>query len=140
MYDALKTAIKHDGSKASLSEFSNFGLLQMTRQRVGLSLLHTLTNKCKICYGLGRTPSADTVITNVENWINRFRTRNRDRRLIIYVHHTIEEYIYSSRKKSLNKFMFKKLMWIEFKTDSKLNVSEFRVFSKKRKKDVTDEV
>jgi len=36
--------------------------------------------------------------------------------------------------------MFKKLMWIEFKTDSKLNINEFKVFSKKRKKDVTDEV
>ena len=140
VYDALKNAIKQDGSKASLSEFSNFGLLQMTRQRVGLSLLHTLTNKCKICYGLGRIPSPDTVLTNVENWINRFRTKNKDRRLIIYVHKTIEEYIYSSRKKSLNKFMLKKIMWIEFKTDSKLSAGEFKVFSKKRNNYVTDEV
>jgi len=140
VYDALKQAIKKDGSKASLSEFSNFGLLQMTRQRVGLSLLHTLTHKCKICYGLGRTHSPDTVLTNIENWINRFRNKNKDRRLIIYVHSTIEEYIYTSKKSSLNKFMFKKLMWIEFKTDSKLNINEFKVFSKKRKKDVTDEV
>ena len=45
----LKRGLKKDGSKASLSEFSDFGLLQMTRQRVGLSILHTLTNKCKIC-------------------------------------------------------------------------------------------
>ena len=49
VYDTLKREIKKDGSKASLSEFSNFGLLQMTRQRVGLSILHTLTKRCKIC-------------------------------------------------------------------------------------------
>ena len=77
----------------------------MTRQRVGLSLLHTLTHKCKICYGLGRTHSPDTVLTNIENWINRFRNKNKDRRLIIYVHSTIEEYIYTSKKSSLNKFI-----------------------------------
>ena len=102
--------------------------------------MHTLTNKCKICYGLGRVHSPDTVITNIQNWINRFRSKNRDRRLIIYVNKKVEEYILNSKKKSLNKLMFKKLMWIEIKTDKSLHINDFRVFSKKRKKDVTNEV
>tara|TARA_B100001769_G_C21726978_1_gene399602 strand:- start:18 stop:620 length:603 start_codon:yes stop_codon:yes gene_type:complete len=140
VYDALKRAIKIDGSKASLSEFSNFGLLQMTRQRVGLSLLYTLTNKCNVCYGTGRISSLDAVLTNIENWINRFRSKNRDRRLIIYVNKKVEEYILNSKKKSLNKLMFRKLMWIEIKEDESLHVNDFKVFSKKRKKDVTNEV
>ena len=140
VYDTLKRALKIDGSKASLSEFSNFGLLQMTRQRVGLSLLHTLTDKCNICYGTGRISSFDSVLTNIENWINRFRSKNRDRRLIIYVNKKVEEYILNNKKKKLNMFMFRKLMWIEIKTDETLYVNEFKVFSKKRKKDVTNEV
>ena len=140
VYESLKRAIKIDGSKASLSEFSNFGLLQMTRQRVGLSLLHTLTDKCNVCYGSGRISSLDAILTNIENWINRFRSKNRDRRLIIYVNKKVEEYILNSKKKSLNKLMFKKLIWIEIKTDKSLHINDFRVFSKKRKKDVTNEV
>ena len=140
VYDELRKTIKADGSKASLSEFSNFGLLQMTRQRVGLSLLHTLTNSCPLCHGVGRISSFDSILTDVENWINRFRNKNRDRRLIIYVNKKIEEFIVSSKKKSLNKLMFRKLLWIEIKVDPSLNVHEFRVYSKKRKKDVTEEV
>lgn len=140
VYDALKKAIKADGSKASLSEFSNFGLLQMTRQRVGLSLLHTLTNKCEVCYGIGRISSLDSILTNIENWINRFRNKNKDRRLIIYVNKKVEEFILTSKKSSLNKLMFRKLMWIEIKVDESLHINNFRVFSKKRKKDVTNEV
>ena len=140
VYDTLKRAIKRDGSKASLSEFSNFGLLQMTRQRVGLSLLHTLTNQCRTCNGLGRIPSPDNTLTTIENWINRFRSKNTDRRLIIYVHKEIEQHIYNNKKGALNKLMFRKLMWIEIKTDSSVNINEFKVFSKKRKKEVTDEV
>ena len=31
-------------------------------------------------------------------------------------------------------------MWIEIKIDPTLNIHEFKVYSKKRKKDVTDEV
>ncbi|MBI45609.1 MAG: ribonuclease G [Candidatus Marinimicrobia bacterium] len=140
VYDTLRREIKIDGSKASLSEFSDFGLLQMTRQRVGLSILHTLTNKCKACNGLGRISSPDNTLTTIENWINKFRVKNKDRRLIIYTHKKIEEYVYTNKKSNLNKLMFKKLMWIEIKTDPTLNVNEFKVFSKKRKKEVTDEV
>ena len=36
--------------------------------------------------------------------------------------------------------MLKKLMWIEIKTDETLHINNFRIFSKKRKKDVTNEV
>ena len=140
VYDILKKELKIDGSKASLSEFSDFGLLQMTRQRVGLSILHTLTNKCKTCNGLGRIASPDNTLTTIENWINRFRLKNKDRRLIIYVHKEIEEHVYNNKKRSLNKLMLKKLMWIEIKTDQTLNINEFKVFSKKRKKEVTDEI
>ena len=140
VYDELKKTIKADGSKVSLSEFSNFGLLQMTRQRVGLSLLHTLTNTCPLCHGIGRISSFDSILTDIENWINRFRNKNSDRRLIIYVNKKIEEFIVSSKKKSLNKLMFRKLLWIEIKVDLSLHVHEFRVYSKKRKKDVTEEV
>ena len=140
MYDTLKKELKIDGSKASLSEFSDFGLLEMTRQRVGLSILHTLTNKCKTCKGLGRVSSPDNTLTMIENWINRFRLKNKDRRLIIYVHKDIEEHIYDNKKSDLNKLMLRKLMWIEIKTDQSLNINEFKVFSKKRKKEVTDEV
>ena len=140
VYDTLKKGLKFDGSKTSLSEFSNFGLLQMTRQRVGLSILHTLTNKCKACNGLGRISSPDNTLTTIENWINRFRLKNKDRRLIIYVHKEMEEHVYTNKKRNLNKLMFRKLMWIEVKTDPTLNINEFKVFSKKRKKEVTDEV
>ena len=112
----------------------------MTRQRVGLSLLYTLTDKCNVCHGLGRIPSLDTILTDIENWINRFRSRHSDRRLIIFVNEKVEDYILKSKKKSLNKIMFRKIMWIQIKKDDSLNISDFKVYSKKRKKDVTNEV
>ena len=35
---------------------------------------------------------------SIENWINRFRLKNKDRRLIIYVHKEIEQHIYGNKK------------------------------------------
>ena len=111
----------------------------MTRQRIGLNIQHSQTDICSTCSGLGRTLSKDSLLTNIENWINRFRNKFDDRRLIIYVNEEIEKYLKTAKRSSLNKYMFKKLMWIEIKLE-KLSSNEFRVYSKKRKKDVTHEV
>ena len=140
VYNKLKEYLRHDRAKSSVSEFSAFGLLQMTRQRVGLSLLHTLTEVCGYCNGLSRIASKDYTLTNIENWIKRFKSQHSDRRLIIYVHEELKHYIKENKQSSLTKLMFMKLMWIEIKVDSDMPKNQFRVYSKKRKKDVTKEV
>ena len=121
-------------------QFSDFGLLQMTRQRVGLSLLFTLTDECVECNGLGRVDSKDSTLTKIENWLKRFKTKHSDKRLIVYVNEKLNEYIKTSKKKAINTLIFKNWIWIDLKVDSLLKNNEFRVFSRKRKKDVTNEV
>ena len=49
-------------------------------------------------------------------------------------------YINNNKKKIINTLIFKNWIWIELKIDNSLNSNDFRVFSKKRKKDVTNEV
>ena len=46
----------------------------------------------------------------------------------------------NNKKKIINTLIFKNWIWIELKIDNSLNSNDFRVFSKKRKKDVTNEV
>ena len=50
------------------------------------------------------------------------------------------DYIYQTKSKVISGFMWKNWMLLDFKADDKLSKHEFRVFSKKRKKEVTDEV
>ena len=140
IYDILKQRLKKDRAKVSISEFSDFGLLQMTRQRIGLSLLYSLTDECQTCKGLGRIESSDFLITKIENWIKRFKAKNNDRRLILYVNKYIYDYITTTKEKVINTLIFKNWIWIELKIDNSINSNQFRVYSKKRKKDVTNEV
>ena len=140
VYEELKKHLKRDRAKVSVSEFSDFGLLQMTRQRVGLSLLFTLTDECIECNGLGRVDSKDSTLTKIENWLKRFKTKHSDKRLIVYVNEKLNEYIKISKKKAINTLIFKNWIWIDLKVDSLLKNNEFTVFSRKRKKDVTNEV
>ena len=140
IYNSLKSYLKKDRAKVSISEFSDFGLLQMTRQRIGLSLLYSLTDECMICKGLGRIESSDYLITKIENWIKRFKSRFNDRRLILYVNKSVNNYLTKTKEKIVNTLIFKNWIWIELKIDDSIHSNEFRVYSKKRKKDVTNEV
>ena len=140
VYEELKRSLKKDTAKVSISEFSDFGLLQMTRQRVGLSLLHTLTDECSECAGLGRVNSKDSTLTKIENWLRRFKSKHSDKRLIVYVNEQLNDFIKNSKKKAINKLMFRNWVWIDLKIDPVLKINDFRVFSRKRKKDITNEV
>ena len=140
VYDELKKKLKQDNAKISVSQFSEFGLMQITRQRIGLSLLHSLTNICISCNGLGRTLSKDTSLTKIENWLKRFKSKFRDKRLILYLNEEMYTYVKLTKKNSITKLIFKNWVWIETKIDPKLKTYQYRVYSKSRKKDVTNEV
>ena len=140
VYDEIKKNLLKDRAKVSISEFSEYGLLQMTRQRIGLSLLYSLTHECKNCKGLGRVESFDFSMTKIENWIKRFKSKHNDKRLIVYVNNDMYNYINNNKNKIINTLIFKNWIWIELKIDDSLNSNNFRVYSKKRKKDVTNEV
>ena len=140
VYDEIKRNLLKDRAKVSISEFSEYGLLQMTRQRIGLSLLYSLTHECKTCKGLGRVESYDFSMTKIENWIKRFKSKHNDKRLIVYVNDEMHNYINNNKNKIINTLIFKNWIWIELKIDDSLNSNNFRVYSKKRKKDVTNQV
>ena len=129
-----------DKAKVSLVEFSDFGLLEMTRQRVGLSLLYTVSVECPTCNGLGRIDSFETTLTSLENWLKKFRVIAKDRRLRITLNPEMADYIYVTKPKAISGFMWDNWMLIEIQKDSLLLPHEFRVYSKKRQEDVTDEV
>ena len=76
VYKELLNALMKDRAKVSLSEFSNFGLLEMTRQRIGLSLLHTVKEECNVCNGSGWINSNETLLTQIENWFKRLVYKN----------------------------------------------------------------
>jgi ribonuclease G len=140
VFDELKRNLKNDRARVSLTEFSSFGLLEMTRQRIRLNLLHTVSDVCTTCDGLGRTDTPDTVLTRLENWLKRFRNKANDRRLIIKLNSTMIDYINKTKAKALRGFMWDNWMLLDIQEDAMLSSSKFRIYSKKRKTDVTDEV
>ena len=60
---ALIDALAKDGARTVVGEFSQFGLLEMTRKRVRESLQRVLRVPCEDCSGDGHVASIDSVVS-----------------------------------------------------------------------------
>ena len=127
-------------AKVSLSEFSNFGLLEMTRQRTRLSLLHTVCDECPECNGLGVVSSYDTVLTNLENWLRKFKAKHRDKRLVITLNKSVADYINSNKSKIIKGLMWSNWTYLTIEGSYDVKINDFTVFSKKQNDYVTKQV
>jgi ribonuclease G len=59
--DEFKKALASDRTRVSVSEFTQLGLIEMTRKRTRESLAHVLCEPCPICGGRGEIKTAQTV-------------------------------------------------------------------------------
>ena len=140
IYHELRKELRKDRAKVAVSPITEFGLLEMTRQRIGLSLLYTVSIECQQCSGLGRIRSQESTLTQLENWLKRFRSKAKDRRLRIDLHPEMEAYICETKSKVISGFMWKNWILIELLEDPMVPVDTFKIYSKKRRQYVTDEV
>jgi ribonuclease G len=59
--EALENEIKKDKTKSNILGFTQLGLLEMTRKKVGQDLSHVLQKACPFCDGKGKVLSEETV-------------------------------------------------------------------------------
>jgi ribonuclease G len=132
--------VKKDRAKISISpQVSEFGLVEMTRQRVRPNLLHTHSEPCPTCQGIGRVMGPDTTVTKIERWLQRSHATRGERRYVLKVHPDVATYMQedrASRIKSIRKVTKARL---ELEVDSSLSVEDYRFISAQRGLDVTAE-
>jgi len=56
----MKDAMRNDRARIQIGSISHFGLLEMSRQRLRLSINESISNLCPHCEGTGRVRSIDT--------------------------------------------------------------------------------
>jgi len=71
VYEEFKMAFARDRAKNSIAPISEYGLIEMTRQRIRPAILLKLSDPCPTCEGTGRVLSAETVAAKIERWFIR---------------------------------------------------------------------
>ncbi|KPK88009.1 hypothetical protein AMJ80_11550 [bacterium SM23_31] len=135
----LRNELRRDHAKNAMLPMSEYGLIEMTRQRIRPSLLHTFSDVCQHCGGTGRVLSKESIVSSIESWIQRFKMHRKERRIILQVNKEVEKYLTSGLGNYLFKLMWKYWIKIDLESDSEMKPNEFRILTKKNRVDITDE-
>ncbi len=73
--ERLKDAIKEDSAKCTVLNMSEFGLVEMTRQRNKESLHQTLLSTCPYCKGSGLVKNAESIAIEIEREVKKYIAR-----------------------------------------------------------------
>ncbi len=138
VFDELRKEFRKDRAKVTVLPMTEFGLAQITRQRIRQSVLHSFSEPCPTCAGTGLVQSKSTIISHIERWIRRFKSESREFRLLLRVHPTIASHLIEGNLSRLRKMMLKYFVLIKLESDSVLAVDEFKFISRKQNKDITD--
>jgi ribonuclease G len=139
VYDEMRKEFRKDRAKVTVLPMTEFGLVQITRQRIRQSILHSFSEPCPVCGGAGLVQSKSSIVNQIERWIRRFKSESKESRLVLRVHPTIAGYLKEGTIRRMTKIMFKFFVHIKLEEDSKLPLAEFHFTSRKQNKDVTEQ-
>ncbi len=88
VYRAMQDRVKRDKAKIQVLQISQFGLMEMTRQRLNESLDTTMMEPCPYCKGHGQVKTPLTMSVEIQRRISSVLGRGRDenRSLLVVVH------------------------------------------------------
>lgn len=139
VYDEMKKELRKDRAKSSILPLTDFGLMQITRQRIRQSIVQSLSEACPVCGGTGLLVSRTTILKQIERWLERFRAESGERKLMLKVHPTLADMLTEGLISPLRGLQMKHLVRIKLERDETLTGDDFRFISPKQKKDITAE-
>ncbi len=139
LYEDIKREFKNDRAKSTILPVSEFGLVEITRQRIRQNIIHTVSDFCPMCNGSGHIQSKSTFLNRIERWITRYKGGNNGMSLTLTVNPYIKHYLSEGFISKFTQLRFKYFLFIKLEEDEKLSLNEFRFYSNKLGKDVTAE-
>jgi len=140
VYHELRKELKKDRAKVAVAPITEFGLLEMTRQRIRVSLLDSMSEECPTCHGSGRIISRETLVTRIDHWLRRYKSKHRSLRLLLQLHPENAQYLRGEKKHILRGLMWQNFVHLKIEENIELSQDEFRFFRTKDNTDVTNEM
>ena len=105
--------------------------LEMTRQRIRVSLLDSMSEECPTCHGSGRIISQETLVTRIDHWLRRYKSKHRSLRLQLELHPENAEYLSGEKKHILRGLMWQNFTYIKTIANNTIGRDEFKFFDSK---------
>jgi len=139
VFEELKKEFRRDRAKVTVLPMTEFGLVQITRQRIRQAILHSFSEPCPACGGTGLVQSRTTTLNQIERWLRRFKSESRESRIILKVNPQLADALRVGTLSRLRRLMLKYVVLIRLEPDPAVHVGEFHCFSVKQGKDITEQ-
>jgi ribonuclease G len=126
VYDEMKKEFRKDRAKTNLLPMSDFGLVQITRQRIRPSVVNSVSKVCPMCGGTGDVVSQNTLVSDIEAWLNKFKHTYKYRSVDLYLNPFLKAYLSRGLINQVWRWMFKFGLRINAMTDDTLSMNDFR--------------
>jgi len=94
----LRDELQNDRARIQLGRISIFGLMEMSRQRLGASLFETITEPCKHCSGTGYIRSVEILAVGILRSIRHACADKQVGVVYVYTSHEVISYIANYKK------------------------------------------
>ncbi len=123
----LDKELKKDRAAFDILPMSDFGLVQLTRERERPSLLNQYSEQCPRCAGLGRIQAKTTIMTQIEREIQIVRSRTGARRMVLTVHPDVAKHLKEKLRKRMRAMMSKFHIILKIVPDEELKEVPFKL-------------
>jgi ribonuclease G len=127
--EKLKECMKEDSAKCTILGMSEFGLVEMTRQRNRESLAQTIYTSCPYCTGTGLVKSHESISVEIERTLKKLVLCQNQFALKLVTHPELNRYLDTSDKEFYTKFANKSNAHIEFAINDNLHLNDYIFYS-----------
>ncbi len=138
LYDEFCHWFRNDRAKRAISPVSDFGLIEMTRERVRPSLMTALSEVCPHCDGLGRVLSKYTMATKIERWFQRAKANGKRARFNLIVNPGLADFLTNGNGNRVARMANHYRFHINLVRDTTISLQKFLVTDAETGDDLTE--
>jgi ribonuclease G len=127
--EKLKDCMKDDSAKCTILTMSEFGLIEMTRQRNRGSLIQTIFTSCPYCKGSGLVKSHESISIELERALKKVISCQQQFALKLIVHPELDRYLNVLDKPHLSKIAEELNAHLDFYVDENMHINEYHFVS-----------
>ena len=120
LVEKIKRYNEKDRARIQIGEISNFGLLELSRQRLRPSVIENSSELCPQCGGLGRIQSIEVSAIQILRSIEEEGSSNDNIGIKISAHSNIILHILNKKRTELNEIELRYTISIDFISDNSI--------------------
>jgi len=123
----LRDAVKNDRARVQIGKISQFGLMEMSRQRLRAGVIAGSTVTCPHCAGTGLVRSTESTALRVLRGLEEEGEKNRTAAVTVKIAHEVALYILNQKRRELSRIETEHSMEIAFDPQQGLAAGTFEL-------------